>query len=183
MLKMQKPTQVAVSALLFLMQASCAAMHPDTESAFSATAKQPVKQNPEENESKFVKPETIQGCYQLETLNWKPDLKLGEDEVFITPPQRIQILAERGSIGFEKNGYLVRAAPGSPKSIHRASYWEPTGPKTIDIVFSTGTSGVSMRLKVEGDILRGKAKTHWDFPRRDQTAQVIAHKIDCENNR
>lgn len=149
----------------------------------SSAPKQSVQQNPKEKESKFVKPETIQGCYELGTLSWKPDLKLGEDEEFITPPQRIQMMTERGSIGFEKNGYLVRAAPGFPKSIHRASYWEPTGPKTIEIVFSTGTSGLSMRLKVEGEILRGKAKTHWDFLRRDQIAEVIAHKIDCGNNR
>lgn len=147
----------------------------------SSTPKQYSQQNPKEKESKFVKPETVQGCYELGTLNWKPDLKLGEDELFITPPQRIQILAERGSIGFEKNGYLVQAAPGFPKSIHRACYWEPTGPKTIEIVFSTGTSGLSMQLKVEGDTLRGQAKTHWDFVRREQTSHVVAHKIDCGN--
>jgi hypothetical protein len=144
---------------------------------------QSAERNPEEKESKFVRPETIQGCYEIGALSWKPDLKLGEDEVFITPPQRIQILAERGSIGFEKNGYLVRAAPGFPKSIHRASYWEPTGPKTIEVVFTTGTSGLSIRLKVEGETLRGKAKTHWDFLRRHQTAQVIGHKTDCGDNR
>lgn len=148
----------------------------------TSTPRQSAERNQQEKEKKFVRPETVQGCYELGALSWKPDLKLGEDEVFITPPQRIQILAERGSIGFERNGYLVRAAPGFPKSIHRASYWEPTGPETIEVVFTTGTSGLSMRLKVEGETLRGKAKTHWDFPRRDQAAQVIAHKADCGNN-
>jgi hypothetical protein len=110
-------------------------------------------------------------------------LRLGEDEVFITPPQRIQLLAEPGSVGWEKNGYLVRPAPGVPQSVHRASYWEPTGPNTLKVVFTTGTSGLSMELKMEGETLRGKAKTHWDFARRGQTAQVLAHKTDCGNNR
>lgn len=133
-----------------------------------------------DKESKFIKPEAIQGCYELGTLNWRPDLKLGEDEVFITPPKRIQILAEHGSTGFGSRGYLVRPAPGTPPSIHRSSYWEPIGPNAIEMVFTTGTSGLSMRLKVEGGILKGKAKTFWDFLRRHQTAHIVAPKIDCE---
>lgn len=143
--------------------------------------RQSVAQKTEQKESKSVKPEAIQGCYEFGALSWKPDLKLGEDEVFITPPQRIRLLAEPGSVGFEKNGYLVRPAPGFPPSVHRASYWEPTGPNTLEVVFTTGTSGLSMQLKVEGETLRGKAKTHWDFPRRGQTAQIIAQKTDCGN--
>jgi ribosomal protein S28E/S33 len=145
----------------------------------SSAPKQTAGENPKDKESKFIKPELIQGCYQLGTLNWRPDLKLGEDEVFITPPQRIQILTERGINAIEKNGYLVRPAPGIPPSIHRASYWVPAGPNAIEVIFTTGTSGLSMQLKVEGEILKGKAKTHWDFLRRHQTAQVIARKIDC----
>jgi hypothetical protein len=145
----------------------------------NSVPRQSVEQETEQKESKSVKPEAIQGCYELGALSWKPDLKIGEDEVFITPPQRIQLLAEPGSVGFEKNGYLVRPAPGFPKSIHRASYWESTGPRTIEVVFTTGFSGLSMKLKVEGETLRGEAKTHWDFPRRKQSAQVNARKIEC----
>jgi len=148
-----------------------------------SASKQSVEQKTEQKESKLVKPEAIQGCYEIADLSWKPDLELGEDEVFITPPKRIQLLAEPGSVGLEKNGYLVRPAPGFPRSVHRASYWEATGPNTLQVVFTTGTSGLSMQLKIEGETLRGKAKTHWDFPRRGQTAQVIAHKTDCGNNR
>jgi hypothetical protein len=144
---------------------------------------QSVQKKAEQEESKSVKPEAIQGCYDLGALSWKPDLKLGEDEVFITPPQRIQLLAEPGSVGFEKNGYLVRPAPGFPNSIHRASYWNSTGPRTIEVVFTTGTSGLSMKLKVEGETLRGEAKTHWDFLRGKQTAQVNARKTECGSSR
>jgi hypothetical protein len=149
----------------------------------SPAPKQSDQNPPKSNETKFLSPETIQGCYELGVLNWKPDLKLGEDSVFITPPPRIQISAERGSIGFEKNGYIVRAAPGLPKSIYRDSYWEPAGSKSIEIVFSTGTSGLTMRLRLDGETLRGKAKTHWDFRRRGQTALVNAPKIDCASSK
>src|SRR5258708_39854042 len=67
---------------------------------------QSTGENSRDKESRFIKPETIQGCYELGTLEWKPDLQLDKEEaVFITPPERIQILAERGAVGFEKNGY------------------------------------------------------------------------------
>ena len=39
-----------------------------------------------------------------------------------------------------------------------------------------------MRLSIEGETLRGKATTFWDFPRRKQTADVVAHKVDCVEN-
>lgn len=143
--------------------------------------KRTVEQKTEHRESMSVEPEAIQGCYELGALSWKPDVKLGEDEVFITPPQRIQLMVEPGSVGSEKNGYLVRPAPGLPKSIYRASYWQSTGPRTIQIVFTTGFSGLSMNLELEGETLRGEAKTHWDFPRRKQTAQVNARKTECKS--
>jgi hypothetical protein len=145
----------------------------------SSAQKQSAGQNPEDKESKFIKPETIQGCYELGTLTWRPDLKLGEDGEFITPPSRIQILAERGNKGFEQEGYLVRPASGVPRSIHRASYWVPKGPNTIEIIWTTGFSGLTMRLDHEGETLKGKATSFWDFPRRKQTADVVAHKVDC----
>ena len=186
MSEMQKPAKVGLSETKAYMKCIRPVVVIGFSSLFCAAIisvpRQSIGQKPEAEESKFVKPESIQGCYDLGALNWRPDLKLGEDETFITPPQRIQILVERGSTGFEKNGYLVRPAPGFPKSIHRASYWEPTGSDTIEVVFTTGTSGLSMRLKIEGETLRGKAKTHWDFLRKEQTAQVIARKTECGNS-
>lgn len=146
----------------------------------SSTPRPRAGQNP--NDKDFIKPESIQGCYDLGTLNWRPDLKLDKDEaVFITPPERIELLAERGTQGREKNGYLVRPAPGVTQSVHRSTYWMPTGPKKIEIVFTTGTSGLEMQLTVQGETLQGKAKTFWDFLRRRQTAHSIAHKINCAN--
>jgi len=69
----------------------------------SSTPRPQAGQNPDDKD--FIKPETIQGCYDLGTLNWRPDLKLDKDEaVFITPPERIELLAERGTQGREKNG-------------------------------------------------------------------------------
>jgi hypothetical protein len=140
-------------------------------------AKSPDKSK---DESQFVKPGSIQGCYELALSEWRPNLKIAEDRIFITPPHRIQVFAERGTKGWEEEGYIVKPAPGDPGSIHRGSYWLPKGPKSIEIVYTTGFSGLSMLLNIDGELLRGKASTFWDFTRKRQTADVVARKVDCE---
>lgn len=145
-----------------------------------SAAAEPLALLPTGKESVLLKPETIQGCYELGVLKWQPDLKLGEDAIFITPPSRIQLLAEHGTKGFENRGYLVRPAPGTSPSIHRNSYWNPTGAKTLEIAWTTRFSGLTMKLSVEGETLKGKAESFWDFPRPRQTAHISAPKVDCD---
>ena len=130
--------------------------------------------------SQLVKPESIQGCYDLTLSAWRPDLNLGEDAVFITPPQRIELFAEKGTKGWESEGYIARAAPGVKPSVHRGAYWLPKSSQDIEIVWTTGFSGLTMDLRIDAIGLRGKAKSFWDFPRKQQTADVVAHKVDCE---
>lgn len=132
------------------------------------------------HDDRLLKPEAIQGCYELTLSPWFPDLKLGEDEEFITPPHRIQLFATKGAEGQEAQGYLVRPAPGIQPSVHRESYWLPKGPKTLEIVWTTGLSGLTMQLKTtDAETLRGKAATFWDFNRKKQTADVVAQRVDC----
>lgn len=132
-------------------------------------------------DDKLLKPEAIQGCFELTLSPWFPDLKLGEDEEFITPPHRIQLFATKGTEGWEAEGYIVRPAPGIKPSVHRYTYWLPKGPKSLEIVFSTGLSGLVISVKTaDAQTLRGRAMTHWDFARKKQTAEVIAHRVQCE---
>jgi hypothetical protein len=123
-----------------------------------------------------VKPEHIQGCYELTLSPWQPNLHISEDYEFI-----VQLLAERGTQGWEQHGYIVKPAPGVPPSIHRGSYWLPKKEHWIEIVWTTGSSGLVMGLKVEGDVMRGEARSFWDFPRKTQKAAVVARKVDCQN--
>ncbi len=134
----------------------------------------------EQRKSALVKPEDIQGCYELTVSAWRPNLHLGEDEVFVTPPHRIQLFSEKGSQGFETVGYVVRPAPGVEPSIHRGSFWSPKSSQSIEIVWTTGFSGLVMALRIEGTDLRGVAQSFWDFPRTLQKADVIARKVDCQ---
>ena len=132
------------------------------------------------DEPQLVKPENIQGCYELTLSEWRPKLNIGEDAEFISPPHRVQLFAERGTKGWEAEGYIVRPAPGVAASIHRGSYWLPKKDQSIEIVWTTGFSGLAMGLKLENGELHGKAKSFWDFPRKKQTADVIARKVDCQ---
>src|SRR5258708_3460116 len=134
----------------------------------------------EQQKPQLVKPENIQGCYGLTLSGWRTNLNLGEDAVFITPPHRVELLAERGTQGWESHGFIVRPAPGVPASIHRGSYWLPKGPRSIEVVWTTGLSGLVMELTIIGEELKGKAKTHWDFLREQQKADVVARKVECQ---
>jgi len=139
-----------------------------------------AQDNPK-REQEVVKPENIQGCYELTLSPWRPNLRIGEDFKFITPPHRVQLFAERGTQGWEQDGYIVKPAPGVPSSIHRGSYWLPKKEHWIEILWTTGFSGLSMDLRVEGDVMRGEAKSFWDFPRQQQKADVVARKVDCQS--
>lgn len=134
----------------------------------------------EQRKPELVKPENIQGCYELTLSAWRPNLNLGEDAVFVTPPHRIQLFAERGTQGWESEGYVVKPAPGVEPSIHRGSYWSPKSSQSLEIVWTTGFSGLAMILKVEGTDLRGEAQSFWDFPRSQQKADVTARKVECQ---
>ena len=138
------------------------------------------EQNKAKPDSELVRAENVQGCYELALSAWRPNLNLGEDAVFITPPARIQIFAERGTQGWESAGYIVKPAPGVKPSIHRGSYWLPKNSDSIEITWTTGLSGLVMSLKIEGTDLRGKAVSFWDFSRKRQTAQVVAHRVGCQ---
>jgi hypothetical protein len=73
-----------------------------------------------------IEASTFTGCYQLSLGKWWP-WDFGEDTVFVTPPTRIELLPERGTVGFETNGFKIRTIspqnnvpPGRPMS----SFWE-----------------------------------------------------------
>jgi hypothetical protein len=127
-----------------------------------------------------VNPEAIQGCYELTLSPWFPEMKLGEDEDIITPPRRIQLLAEKDADSPDSKGYAVRPAPGVKPSVHSGMYWLPKGSKSIEITFTTGFSGVALALKTaDAETLHGKATTFWDFKRKKQIAEVMARRVPC----
>jgi hypothetical protein len=48
------------------------------------------------------------------------------------------------------------------------------------LVWTTGLSGVEVKLHREGNTLVGVAEPFWDFPRRRRRSRVVAQRIECE---
>jgi hypothetical protein len=124
-------------------------------------------------------------CYELVLGKWWP-WSFGEDTVFVTPPPRIELLPEPGTKGFEKNGFLIRAippqtsvSPGRPV----ASFWQIKSSTHVDLVWTNGLSGVTLKLSKHGTELRGWAHPHFDFPTPPPRFQhVTAKRIGCEHS-
>jgi hypothetical protein len=124
-------------------------------------------------------PTAVPRCYELRLGAWSPAISLGADTSFVRPPPRVELDTVRGPEALGRNGYAVRPAPGTARSIHRFAYWIPEDSGHIRLVWTTGFSGLQMRLRSDGDTLRGVAATFWDFDRPRQTASVVGNRISC----
>jgi len=124
------------------------------------------------------------GCYQVQLGRWWP-WSFGEDTVFVTPPNRIRLLAQRGTEGFEDNAFIIRVLPPEKQAVHGIrrvwSYWTVKSTKDVDLVWTDSLTGVVLKLHKRGNDLRGSAHPHFDFPTFiPRTAHVKARKMPCE---
>lgn len=146
--------------------------------ACSGQASNPPKPQSENQTSYFT------GCYELELGKWWP-WSFGEDTAFVTPPTRIELLPEPGTKGFEKNGFLIRAIPPQASvspGRHVSSFWQIKSSTHLDLVWTNGLSGVTLKLSKHGTELRGWAHPHFDFPTPPpRTQHVTAKRIGCEH--
>lgn len=169
--------RVIALPLLFCWLITCAI----AVSASKSPGRSPISQTQSAGKQDLVRVDVIKGCYNLTLSPWQPNLNLGEDAVFISPPRRVQLLAEHGTRLWETAGFIVRPAPGIQPSIHSSSYWVTTGRRSIKIVWTTGFSGLQMKLRLDPRGLRGEARSFWDFPRTSQTSDVVADRVDCQD--
>jgi hypothetical protein len=89
----------------------------------------------------------IVGCYELQLGRWWP-WGYGADNPFVTPPKRVQLLAERGTEGFEQDGFLLRAIPepGKPAGGRgRPSYWQVDSEKQVSLMWNDGWRNAQAR--------------------------------------
>lgn len=123
------------------------------------------------------------GCYELVLGKWWP-WSFGEDTIYVTPPTRIELLPEPGKDGFEKYGFAIRAIPPQKRdSTFRPvySYWQIESVTQVDLVWTNGLSGVTLKLEKHGTELRGWAHPHFDFPIFVPRFQrVTAKRIACQ---
>jgi hypothetical protein len=122
------------------------------------------------------------GCYELHLGRWWP-WGMGEDTPLVTPPPRIELKLERGNEGFEKDRFLIREIPAASSS-RRSSYWMPVGGGEALLIWTDGFSGVSLRLRKNGQDLSGWAHAHFDVvPVLPHVAHAIAKSIPCSSTR
>lgn len=126
--------------------------------------------------------DSFAGCYELTLGRWWP-WGFGSDDAFFTPPRRIKLLTEPGTKGWEENGLLLRALQdsGATKGGRGGpSYWNVRSQNQIDLTWTDGFTGISIRLSRTGKELRGWVHPHSDAPMFIyHTAHVTARLIDC----
>jgi hypothetical protein len=122
----------------------------------------------------------VAGCYELKLGRWWP-WGFGEDNSFVTPPNRIQLSLELGTESWEKGYYLIRAMKSAGAGRRGPSYWllGPNG--RINLEWNDGFTGVELAVEQHADQLRGWAHPHFDLaPLIPRTAVVTAQRIACE---
>ena len=127
-------------------------------------------------------PARVAGCYEFRIGAWKPSLRLGADAQFVTPPGRIQLELKSVEHPWIEGSRRVLQIPGGQPSIHERGEWSVVGRGEVNILWTTGFSGLRVTLQEETGGLRGKARTFWDFHRRTQAADVIAEKVPCPSS-
>jgi len=136
---------------------------------------------------KSLSPDAMQaasfaGCYQLHMGRWWP-WGFGDENHYVTPPSRIQLLVERGTHGFEQGELLIREIPlhGPQAESRESSFWQVRSASELQLAWTNGFVGVTLDLKKNRDGLTGSAHPHFDagtfVPR---IAHVTAQRIACD---
>jgi hypothetical protein len=125
---------------------------------------------------------TVAGCYELNLGRWWP-WGFGEDNKFVTPPKRVQLLPERGTQGWEEGEFLIRRFPLANQTTPGRggpSYWRVKTGNQIDLIWNEGFTGVTLTMEIVGDNLRGWAHPHFDSAQFvPRIARVTARRIPC----
>jgi hypothetical protein len=119
----------------------------------------------------------IQGCYELSLSDWSPRISMGDDAVFMTPPQIVELTSEPS----RWQGFVMRPLNGGSKYLP-FGYWGVTPDRTVYLTWSNGFSGVTTELGPQGPVFVGRACSFWDFPRITQWATATATRVRCPNS-
>jgi hypothetical protein len=104
----------------------------------------------------------VAACYQIELGSWPESARTsgnGRETDWTRPPERVELLwrylTERGT---PRGPLLVRPLPPAPITPFRLQTWERLPSDSVAITWSTGFSGITLRLGRDGTSLRGTAR-------------------------
>ncbi len=171
--RLKRSFRTSITALLFALTLGAICRGQCTKDAQNCSKSAPV----ESPTSSFT------GCYQVTLGSWWP-WAFGEDTKYVTPPTRIRLLPEQGTKGFKRDGFLLRTIPRKeepPDGSRESSYWQVRSANQIDLTWTDGFTGVTLKLEKKGDELSGWAHPHFDaFKFVPRTARVVARPITCD---
>jgi hypothetical protein len=123
----------------------------------------------------------VLGCYDINLGSWEPQIALGKDDAFITPPKRVELTNSPSA--FQQSGakkwWVVRTVQLSTTYAHPYSQWSLASDGAIVISWGNGFSGLSARLSWDGRRYVGTAETFWDFSRETQKAVMSLTPVRC----
>ena len=117
-------------------------------------------------------------CYDLSIGPWRPAERLRQDSIYIAPPSRVRFDTARAERWADH--FVLLTAPGAVPSVHRFALWRPVGSDSVELIWSTGFSGLRMTLGGQPAELRGEARAFWDFLRAPLIADATARRVPCD---
>jgi len=123
-----------------------------------------------------LSPSDFVGCYRLNMTPWKPK-RTGGSTWDVTPPVAIRLtLRPETAWG---GGYVVEPALGAEATNHHSPYWNLKD-ETVNISWTTGFTGLRMKLIPTTIGLKGTAKTFSDDGSYHESSDVVATRMPCE---
>lgn len=113
-------------------------------------------------------------CFNVSLGPWAPALP----EPLPPIPDRLLLTDSLGNIGLE-NGRLVVEAIAPANNSYQWSWWQELPHDSIQVVFSTGFTGVSFRLARRGNDLEGAAFAFFDFQAESPKASAEFTRLSC----
>ena len=94
-------------------------------------------------------------------------------------PAVIELRPETGTDGLENDRRLLRPSPDTQNRSYRWSFWEPIEADSVRLVWSTGFTGIEMRLARRSDGYSGRAENFLDYPGNTARAQATLTRRTC----
>jgi len=120
---------------------------------------------------------SVVGCFSAQRGPWTPAMDLEDDSVYTQIPDTFRLLPDTlpTLAGLSGRHRVI----GTASRYMLNNYWYSPSPDSATVVWSNGTSGVTLDFAVAPGTVVATARTSWDFPRQSQVATVTLLRRPC----
>jgi len=124
----------------------------------------------------------LAGCWAttVETFRSVTTTPIDSGLTNVPPLLRLDTLPGRGWHN-DTHDWLLRAIPGTSGSRYRDGYFKPTGKDSVELHWTNGFVGLSIRAKGAGDTLSGFASAWTDYM-GEQRATIVLRRVACPSS-